>query len=80
VNSLEVALTASAIVKTKGFHWLIQLISQEQMRLGWNHQQAREFLIDRYGKRSKQLLTDEEMLDLYDYLKTLPTPDPSSSG
>jgi|GEM_PF-1318895 len=73
LNSLEVTLTASEIVKTKGFHWLIQLISQEQKRLGWNHQQAREFLIARYGKRSIHLLTDEEMLDLYDCLKTLET-------
>jgi hypothetical protein len=80
VNSLEVALTASEIAETKGFDRLILCTSQQHKRLGWTHQQAREFLIDRYGKRSKQLLTDEEMLDLYDYLKTLPTPDPSSSG
>jgi hypothetical protein len=80
VNSLEVALTASEIAEMKGFDRLILCTSQQHKRLGWTHQQAREFLIDRYGKRSKQLLTDEEMLDLYDYLKTLPTPDPSSSG
>ncbi|MBW4549322.1 MAG: bifunctional DNA primase/polymerase [Symplocastrum torsivum CPER-KK1] len=80
VNSLEVALTASEIAETKGFDRLILCTSQQHKRLGWTHQQARELLIARYGKRSKHLLTDEEMLDLYDYLKTLPTPDPSSSG
>ena len=80
INCLENAPTASAIVDEEGFHRLIRLTDQQQKRLGWSSQQAREFLLTMYGKRSRYLLTNEEMLDFYDYLKTLPTPDPSSSG
>jgi hypothetical protein len=80
INCLEIAPTASAIVDEEGFHRLIRLTDQQQKRLGWSSQQAREFLLTMYGKRSRHLLTNEEMLDFYDYLKTLPTPDSSSSG
>lgn len=80
VNSLQATPTASVVAEAKGFDELIGLTNLQYKRLDWNNQQARESLIARHGKRSRYLLTDEEILDLYDYLKTLPTPEPSSSG
>ncbi len=43
-------------------------------RLGWNTKQGREFLQTRYGKSSRQLLSDEELFDFLQYLQSLPDP------
>lgn len=41
----------------------------EIRRLGWTTQQGRNFLLQRYGKRARTLLSDEELLDFLDYLE-----------
>ena len=46
----------------------------EIMRLNWSTQQGRNFLQEHYNKRARSQLTDEELLDFLDYLKTQPTP------
>ncbi len=38
-------------------------------RLGWSKRQGREYLIKRYGKRSRLHLTDEELIEFWNYLK-----------
>ena len=38
--------------------------------LGWTNEQGRNYLIQTYGKRSRQLLTDEEFVDFFDYLRS----------
>ncbi|MEM9137217.1 MAG: hypothetical protein AAGB01_07700 [Cyanobacteria bacterium P01_F01_bin.42] len=41
----------------------------ELKRLGWTHVQGRKFLEQTYGKRSRQQLTDSELLEFLEYLK-----------
>lgn len=43
-------------------------------RLGWNTKQGREFLQTRYGKLSRQLLSDQELWDFLQYLEAQPDP------
>jgi glycosyltransferase involved in cell wall biosynthesis len=42
-------------------------------RLGWTTWQGRDYLIKAYGKRSRQLLTDAEVLHFLAYLESQPT-------
>lgn len=42
----------------------------ELKRLGWNHAQGRRHLEKTYHKKSRQHLTDAELLDFLDYLKS----------
>jgi hypothetical protein len=46
----------------------------EMHRLGWTAEQGREYLIKNYGKRSRFLLTEKELLDFLRYLESQPTP------
>ncbi|MEO0456293.1 MAG: hypothetical protein AAF152_06865 [Cyanobacteria bacterium P01_A01_bin.114] len=46
----------------------------EMARLGWNSQQGREYLEQTYDKRSRQQLTDEELLAFLLHLESQPTP------
>jgi hypothetical protein len=48
--------------------------SVELKRLTWSNQQGREYLLRTYGKRSRQELTDEEMLEFLHYLESQPSP------
>lgn len=41
----------------------------ELKRLGWTHVQGRQFLAQTYNKRSRQQLTDSELLEFLEYLK-----------
>jgi hypothetical protein len=53
---------------------LINRTSEEMQRLGWTIQQGRDYLVQAYGKLSRQLLTDEELLEFLRYLESQPTP------
>jgi hypothetical protein len=44
----------------------------ELRRLGWSVQQGRNFLLERYNKRARTLLTDQELLDFLAYLEAQP--------
>ncbi|WP_442936030.1 hypothetical protein [Nostoc sp.] len=46
----------------------------EMQRLGWTTDQGREHLIETYGKRSRFLLTDEQLHEFLQYLVSQPTP------
>lgn len=48
--------------------------SVELKRLGWSNKEGREYLERTYGKRSRQQLTDEEMLEFLHYLESQPSP------
>jgi hypothetical protein len=87
VNSLEKALTASAVAEaekpapsSEQYKRLCALNRDESVRLGWDKEQRSDCLITKFGKTSLFRLDEQELLELYDYLKTLPTPEPSSSG
>jgi hypothetical protein len=56
------------------FSDIIARTTVELKRLGWTNQQGREYLVQTYGKRSRQLLTDEELLDFLHHLESEPTP------
>jgi hypothetical protein len=43
-------------------------------RLGWTKEQGREHLKKTYGKLGRSLLSEEELLDFLDYLKSQPDP------
>ncbi|WP_299043947.1 hypothetical protein [uncultured Thermosynechococcus sp.] len=45
----------------------------EMKRLGWTEAQGRACLLERYGKRSRQQLTDEELLDFLHFLRSQPS-------
>ncbi len=46
----------------------------ELKRLGWTSEQGRNYLLATYGKRSRQLLSDEELLEFLQYLESQPIP------
>jgi hypothetical protein len=49
----------------------------EIKRLGWSEVQGRNHLQRTYGKRSRQQLTDEELLEFLQYLQAQPSPNES---
>ena len=56
------------------FSEIIARSNVELKRLQWTTEQGRECLIRTYGKRSRQVLSDEELLEFLRYLESLPTP------
>jgi hypothetical protein len=52
----------------------IARIGVEMKRLGWTTIQGRDYLKQRYGKRSRQELNDPELLDFLAYLESQPIP------
>ncbi|MDJ0660570.1 MAG: hypothetical protein QNJ42_13940 [Crocosphaera sp.] len=56
------------------FSEIIARSNAELKRLKWTTEQGREYLIRTYGKRSRQVLSDEELLEFLRYLESLPTP------
>jgi hypothetical protein len=51
-----------SVLKTK--------IDVEMKRLAWTTEKGREYLISTYGKKSRLLLTNEELLEFYNYLSS----------
>lgn len=43
-------------------------------RLGWSQEKGREYLVTTYGKKSRQLLSDEQLIEFTDYLESLVSP------
>jgi formylglycine-generating enzyme required for sulfatase activity len=66
----ETSSTASPIE----FSDLIARTNVELKRLGWTNQQGRDYLLKTYGKRSRQLLSDAELLDFLHHLESEPSP------
>jgi hypothetical protein len=57
------------------FSDIIARTNVELKRLGWTTQQGKDYLLQTYGKRSRQLLSDAELLDFLHHLEAQPTPD-----
>jgi hypothetical protein len=57
------------------FSDIIARTNVELKRLGWTNQQGRDYLVQTYGKRSRQLLSDGELLDFLHHLESEPTPE-----
>ncbi len=56
------------------FSDVIARTNVELKRLGWTSEQGKDYLLATYGKRSRQLLTDEELVEFLHYLATQPSP------
>ena len=44
-------------------------IDCQMQRIGWTTEQGKQHLIDTYGKKSRLSLTDNELLEFWEYLK-----------
>ncbi|MGK7958710.1 MAG: hypothetical protein AB4063_26135, partial [Crocosphaera sp.] len=53
---------------------LIHLIDEQIERLGWSTEFAQQYIIKTYGKRSRKLLSDDQLIEFHHYLKNLDTP------
>ena len=51
---------------------VIVLIDEEMKRLGWDIQTGKTYLSSTYGKTSRHLLSDQELLEFLSYLQQLP--------
>jgi hypothetical protein len=64
----------SSEIEAMDFNEIKQKTDIEIKRLSWTKDQGKEFLMSRYGKRSRLHLTDEQLLEFLRYLETLPNP------
>lgn len=56
---------------------IITKTNVEMKRLGWTTQQGKDYLLQTYGKRSRQLLSDQELMSFLRYLESQPIPSDS---
>jgi len=61
------------------FSEIIARSNVELKRLNWTNDQGKNYLLQTYGKRSRQLLSDEELIEFLQYLEIQPTPPSASS-
>lgn len=59
---------------TIDFTDIIARTNLEMKRLGWTNEQGRSYLLQTYGKRSRQRLDDNELLEFLAYLEAQPDP------
>jgi hypothetical protein len=58
---------------------IIARTNVELRRLNWTSEQGRKFLEETYGKRSRSLLSESELLEFLQYLEKQPTPSQESN-
>lgn len=63
-----------AVEETLDFSDIIARSDVELKRLGWTSEQGRNYLLETYGKRSRQLLSDAELLEFLRFLEGQPSP------
>jgi len=56
------------------FSEVIARSNVELKRLNWTQEHGKNYLLQTYGKRSRQLLSDEELIEFLQYLENQPTP------
>ncbi|AFZ46229.1 hypothetical protein Cyast_0248 [Cyanobacterium stanieri PCC 7202] len=52
------------------FSQVIDQTSIELKRLGWTQEQGKKYLLETYGKKSRHLLSDQELIEFLTYLQT----------
>lgn len=57
------------------FSEIIARSNLELKRLGWTSEQGRNYLLQTYGKRSRQLLSDDQLIEFLAYLEQQPNPE-----
>lgn len=70
----QAAVSSGRSLETTDFSSDIAKTDIELKRLRWTQEQGRAHLLKAYGKRSRQHLTDDELLDFLHYLESLSTP------
>lgn len=78
--STDSSPVASAMAGVSDLSDIIAKTSVELKRLGWSDAQGRDYLKQAYGKRSRQQLTDPELLDFLRYLEAQPSPYPNAQN
>ena len=73
-DSSATELDSTSQEQAMDFNEIKQKTDIEIKRLSWTKDQGKEFLMSRYGKRSRLHLTDEQLLEFLRYLETLPNP------
>lgn len=73
VEMPEESPTVAEEAEELDFSEIIARSNAELKRLRWTQEEGRDYLIRTYGKRSRQLLSDEELLEFLHYLQGLPT-------
>ncbi|HAO13250.1 MAG TPA: hypothetical protein DCQ51_19300 [Planktothrix sp. UBA8407] len=68
------SVSSSRPLETTDFSSDIAKTDIQLKRLRWTQEQGRAHLLKAYGKRSRQHLTDDELLDFLHYLESLSTP------
>ncbi len=63
------------IPPSRDYNDIISLIDLHMAQLGWDKQYGRKFLNTTYGKTSRHLLSDEELLGFLNHLKSLYSPE-----
>lgn len=53
------------------WHEIIQGIDLELVRLGWTREQAQQYMKEKYGKHSRQLLEDHQLLSFWQDLQRM---------
>lgn len=74
ISSSEEQLPLTSVEEPLDFSEIIASSDAEMKRLGWTKVQGRDYLVQTYGKRSRQVLSDEELIEFLHYLESLPTP------
>jgi hypothetical protein len=70
----QAATSSGRPLETTDFSSDIAKTDIQLKRLRWTPEQGRAHLLKAYGKRSRQHLTDDELLDFLHYLESLSTP------
>ncbi|GBF78679.1 hypothetical protein [Aphanothece sacrum] len=74
VEDTVITSSSTEQLESLDFSEIIASSNVELKRLKWTNEQGREYLLKTYGKRSRQVLDDNELLEFLHYLESLPTP------
>ena len=55
------------------FFEFLKIIDDEAKRIGWTVDGLKHYVLQKYGKKSRYLLSDEQLWELYRYLHSLPS-------
>lgn len=79
-SSLKPTSSSVRLQESQDFSSDIAKTDIQLQRLGWTPEQGAAHLQKTYGKRSRRLLTEEELLDFLNYLESLDTPISQDEG
>ena len=51
---------------------LLDLMDREVNRIGWSLDKFKQYVLTQYGKKSRYFLTDEQLWELLDFLRSQP--------